>query len=117
MTQSKHTPGPWMPDGPAIEQEDGSEARVVRVRRGDRLPVLALVLHMPGSYRLERDANARLIAAAPEMLDGHRAVVELADWWDSEEGEAADPWERVRRLKAVAALSRAAIRKATGGEG
>ena len=61
---SQHTPGPWQPDlvvNPTTRQaypwaiwKDG-----VRVARVDSRPL---------AVRSEEEANARLIAAAPEML-------------------------------------------------
>ena len=56
---SKHTPGPWMKD------DDG-----------DRVVDLAyfIVAEVDGVDEAEVEANARLIAAAPDMLEALREV-------------------------------------------
>ena len=65
-----------------------------------------------GSGRLERDANARLIAAAPEMLKCLQFVLQKLDLTSEQmrrEGIAI-PTEALIEIKNVRAL----IRKATG---
>lgn len=62
--QTRHTPGPWVSRrlkarGTVIERDNG---RLVR-------PEVATV-----AERYERDANARLIAAAPELLEALRGL-------------------------------------------
>ena len=67
MTQTKHTPGPWVVG--SRHTENG-----VLTASGQ------LVANTHGSHRtydreaqiLEQDANARLIAAAPDMMDALR---------------------------------------------
>ncbi len=66
------TPGPW-----ELHQEIPGGSNSVRVcvpdataERGCRAVAEAEILRMP---RLEAEANARLIAAAPELLDALRA--------------------------------------------
>lgn len=58
---SKHTPGPWIfsPEVPTIRSQKESE-------------FVACIL---GSGTAEDDANGRLIAAAPEMLEALKAIV------------------------------------------
>lgn len=92
---SKHTPGPWLigkrsPGGYSLINADGwqSLARVVTVMEGDNRPFA------------EGVANARLIAAAPDLLE---ALKELLD--QDEHGED-EIWVRNK--------ARAAIAKATG---
>jgi hypothetical protein len=53
---AQHTPGPWRVgiDGVSVWQADGPETKIVHTREGTGP---------------ERRANARLIAAAPEMLE------------------------------------------------
>ncbi len=64
---SKHTPGPW-------------ESRVFLVvggeRMTDRICHVGSSTNLPPSRSHESEANARLIGAAPEMLE---ALLELVD--------------------------------------
>jgi len=64
---SKHTPGPWGLDG-VHEVVDATSAGVVQLWHWNK-------------SNNERDANARLIAAAPEMYE---ALRELLAEWDAE---------------------------------
>ena len=64
-TQAKHTPGPWaalMQDPPTIAD-----------RRGCRV---ATSCALPGQSAEEQEANARLIAAAPDLLAALRVIAE-----------------------------------------
>jgi hypothetical protein len=112
---SAHTPGPW-------------EIMVPENRRGQSLPPKVVkngspiaTLNITGTG--DREANARLIAAAPEMLTALQAVVE--DWqiasetWEDDRdlGPASKSGEP-RELQEVApetiAAVRAVIAKAEG---
>ena len=53
-TNSKHTPGPWRAFGNAIYSPNDEH-------------VVAKILHVGQVKKLDGEANARLIAAAPEM--------------------------------------------------
>jgi len=92
MTNTQHTPGPWFvtPDGAAVYEKDGFGYRGETVCR--------LVGH-PFTT-----ANARLIAAAPDLLDALAEM--LAD---------ADTLQEPYRNEAICERARAAIAKATGG--
>lgn len=65
---SAHTPGPWV----AVPQSDGSAMVAHECATGKQLNPkgLRLVAHVMarGKSLLEDEANARLIAAAPELL-------------------------------------------------
>ena len=65
---SKHTPGPWT----LASLYDG---KTIYVAGSDHISVASLRPH-PERTEEARAANARLIAAAPEMLDG---LVKAAD--------------------------------------
>lgn len=66
---SKHTPGPWI----VIADEDDNEGYTV-VAGPDQMPIaLPQVVHDEST----EIANARLIAAAPELLDGCHALLGL----------------------------------------
>ena len=89
MTNTQHTPGPWEAD---------SDAYVVN----EYNRVIADVFINDDDNREERAANARLIAAAPELLAALQAV---AEYWDG------GPY--YNKPGEVEALFRAAIAKAT----
>ena len=91
-TTSQHTPGPWHSDVPC------SRELTCRNIRGNNGEHVAKVGWMDFSEGQEIDlANARLIAAAPDMLEALKAVVRVAD-------RKTDEFDRAR----------AAIAKATG---
>lgn len=65
---TKHTQGPW-------EFRDG-----FILAKGEALPVIGVqVPTTVGPRRLEAIRNAKLIAAAPDLLHALRAVVRVAD--------------------------------------
>jgi hypothetical protein len=84
---SKHTPGPWHTAG-----EQGVQIRSAKDQ-------IAKVWTMRGN---EWKANARLIAAAPELLEALKEIVDAAD---------GAGWEQ---LDPSFKKARAAIAKATG---
>jgi len=97
MTDTQHTPGPWY--------SDLSGGRVV-CDTGHIHEIAFLPPWLP-EYQAERTANARLIAASPEMLAALGALLVTIDAqiaaglrWDPE----------------TVAAARAAIAKATGGQ-
>jgi len=72
MANDKHTPGPWTchcgmvyKDGPSVYPK-GDEWGIP-IARMDREPG-------NGTFPVERDANARLIAAAPDLLKELRGL-------------------------------------------
>ena len=75
MTSSKHTPGPWTAEG-----------------------------NRPRKHSHNLSANARLIAAAPDLLEALKAVVSA---W-----EVTGPIEAAERMDAAIHAARAAIAKA-----
>lgn len=99
-----HTPGPWKASGtkalgysevvaPGSDFHQGHLVAIINTRYGVRYGVTE---RMP---REQTDANARLIAAAPDLLEACRMVV--------------DRWEEGDLAEAVRACD-AAIAKATG---
>lgn len=89
---SKHTPGPWGFDSFALREEI----------RAENNPLIATVCSVHCDTPEEMRANARLIAAAPELLWTLEKLVERVggDEWFAE-------W---------AGMARAAIAKAKGEE-
>jgi hypothetical protein len=83
MPTTTHAPGPWIvgrdQDGNLlIESPDSAEQGIV-----------ATVNRARGGLRPDGEANARLIAAAPELLAALRVTVNLLD----NEGMAADKFK------------------------
>ena len=106
MSAFKGTPGPWF----AGEQSDISGWVEIRVPGYSRNPVACATPADAGDAEARRDAetlaNARLIAAAPELLEALIAMVDAQDIWLGD-GRPAPA--------AAKASARAAIAKATGG--
>lgn len=90
---SKYTPGPWMTNGRAIEQDKEKWASVVA--------------YVEDEQNYAWRANAQLISATPDLLEALREGFELFD--DQIHGRAP----RRDQLK-VAQKMRAAIAKAEG---
>ena len=101
----QHTPGPWSlsPSFDRIER---------RVQHGDNPPLVWGIAsginsaHPDYMPRAEQIANARLIAAAPELLEALEAVLPDLEHYVATHGPGPD-----KRL----AIARAAIAKAKGG--
>ena len=88
ITVREHTPGPWMVNEPHAAR---SISRQVLAEDG------SCIAELPGWHRTPIDANARLIAAAPELLEALCAIA-------LSRGTAAD----------CATIARAAIAKVKG---
>lgn len=108
----KHTPGPWQP----ISSRTNEDIAIVAPPK----TIIAEVFHRTGDYEdcAPVEANARLIAAAPALLDALKAVV---GYWNQ---KAARNRERAE-LGGVyyvdpephyVRLARAAIALAEGGQ-
>jgi len=77
---SAHTPGPWHVRGPARTSGWG-----VCIVGG-----LTYVARIPGRASARKEANTRLIAAAPELLDALRELTIAAEaaGWDVDAANA-----------------------------
>lgn len=95
---SAHTPGPWR-----YLPENGSPTTGQHMIAGGKPGYLAEVRDC-GSGDIK--ANARLIAAAPDLLEALRATLRCLEWHEQRHGVGMD-------AKAVKD-ARAAIAKATG---
>jgi hypothetical protein len=89
MAETAHTPGPW-----GVKFDDFDDAWHVTPdglpapKFGEWSPICVL-----GSYEDNEEANARLIAAAPTMLEALKAVPDPADFASSDEyREAVNRW-------------------------
>ena len=98
---AKHTPGPWLTD--RNNAHTGQIATVYHCIGNDWIEIWTDKWAETGLGEGEQEANARLIAAAPELLD---ALIELADC-------GAEAWGEDRPCVRIA---RDAIAKATGGK-
>lgn len=92
---SKHTPGPWALNGPWHIQAETP----MNDPTGKR--VVALITPCRGASQAEREANAHLVAAAPDLM----AALHTA-------ADALSPPRNQEEIKALAVV-RAAIAKAT----
>ncbi len=84
----KHTPGPWKVAGDDINGQ--------AIVRGEHVEIATCWHHCLGSLEIQMRANARLIAAAPELLEALEALMVTIDAqinaglrWDPEEVAAA----------------------------
>lgn len=104
MSGVKHTRGPW-----EVHSFDGQELNVIPdpdSGHPDTYLGVCTINTWPGERSTRRnEANARLIAAAPDLLAAVWALVEHFERVDGDE-----------RHKAVIAIGTAAIAKATAGE-
>jgi hypothetical protein len=97
-----HTPGPWEVDEPhqVWAPSAGEYVAITQVEDRETIP------------RDQVEANARLIAAAPELLEAIKELLEVADP-DSSDGYEME-WQWRETLERAQDRARAAIAKATG---
>ncbi|MFC7378227.1 hypothetical protein [Brevundimonas sp. GCM10030266] len=116
MAEQSHTLGPWE----AIRVGDLLAIMPDPMRgRADTFLGVAIIQEHDGERSPRRvDANASLIAAAPELLEadeeGAAALIAMIERYERVDAPAEDRALIERASKAYAAL-RAASRKATGG--
>ena len=105
MSEYTHTSGPWTVTGPGPYDTESRVTLTVAQDSPTKTQV-ALVGNAPALMtRAEAEANARLIAAAPELLQALKTITKWAD----ETGAMDD--DEVERQAVDAAIA-----KATGGE-
>ena len=105
MKNITHTPAPWEDNGNGLiyGQCSGDD---------DEAPFVADVCTNPNVYTEQERTNARLIAAAPELLEILRAVAELRRMWRSE--DEAETIDSIQFMDGLDVLEvDAAIAKAT----
>ena len=97
---TKHTPGPWI-----------YEASTRTIRAVPANYWLASMDSFDGA--VNHEANARLIAAAPELLE---ALIDTLGMLDHYQSGRADNWDGSTKGQALSTIrdARAAIAKATG---
>lgn len=80
--KTEHTPGPWtIPTAPSLHHEHSID--IV----GENVHIVTI--HGIGD-REERNANAYLIAAAPEMLDALNEAEDALSWYSDEDTKVAN---------------------------
>ena len=100
-TKTAHTPGPWAVGTGWVYQDDGGEK-----------PGRMICGGFPAIYRDdgESEANARLIAASPDMAEAlGQFLLAYKAWNDNKDGGEDDLHEAAR-------VAREAIAKAQGGQ-
>lgn len=108
---SAHTPGPWRPNFHHTHRDGGRTYAMVDDGKSI-VPLAAVTLGVEGCSEDEGRANARLIAAAPDMLAALRATVAGDDASLAELDKLGVP--RNPENSRLTELCRAAIRKAEG---
>lgn len=106
MNETKHTPGPWVSSGRRVGIVDRSETQA--------FGMMLVVAHIDEYDHPEHEANARLIAAAPELLEVLRIAREfmsIASDWNFHEAEING---EMRSTYDWLEVVDAAIAKATG---
>lgn len=86
--ETKHTPGPWNFHGSTLVQDKGNRLNLGTFHEAPGLGTAA-------------DSNARLIAAAPDLLAALQDLCRLSIW------NNASDYDRARVTKARAAIARA----------
>jgi hypothetical protein len=114
-----HSPGPWQVEAPPLEAYSdpdialSEEVRFWIVDEGRTSEVLAEVtVTMHGN----EEANARVMAAAPDLLAALKAAVETIRVWESfglADDKAAESWALYQDSPEMKLIN-AAIAKATG---
>lgn len=109
-TQAKHTPGPWHVGTGNGEGSIFADAGRMRLESGGT--TLYPICKINGSWAGREDetaANARLIAAAPDLLDRLAYIADMAEFSiDDANLDLAD------KLNEIVRIARAAIARATG---
>ena len=110
MSAPKHTPGPWVS---SEVNQLGSPVVVGFTVTAGRASVAKIAHRLSGFSAAPpneaAEANARLIAAAPELLDALKAFVEAMAAVNP-----LDPADLPRRMGLLVPAARAAIAKAEG---
>jgi len=84
LAEASHTPGPWVVDGLTVESVSGGNICLLNLAR----------------QKSATNANARLVAAAPDLLAACRASWDLGHkiYHNANAHEADLDWRMVRKL-------------------
>lgn len=104
---SKHTPGNWV-----AKPIDSADWIDLVTDDPETCGYSAHSLPFASCRHFNQEANARLIAAAPDLLAAAKLVI---DWYEAEDDHSkADFYQRLEMCRESEAALRAAIAKATG---
>ena len=96
----KHTPGPWIGAGPSFGDPFPRYTTSIVTKREDDDDGIVEICELPFHHRDdENEANARLIAAAPDLLEALQYMMEVCPAIN-QQGEEA-------HLRASAAIAKA----------
>ena len=112
-TTTQHTSGPWKVEAWDYDQANPPRRELVIQNEKYAIAKLAWDEGHSNPYIIEHDtalANARLIAAAPELLEALEACIT-----DDANG-TLNTGQRKRRLEKIDEIAKKAIAKATGKE-
>lgn len=90
MSETEHTPGPWEAQAPSLGEHDEWGVAIIGLRTNDGVPydsptngLVAFATMFPTEIDAKDPsramANARVIAAAPELLAALIAITELVE--------------------------------------
>lgn len=97
----KHTPGPWKFNGHSLS---GNHFNVIGTQLGNKFKIARCPYEVEGDKE-EAEANAKLAAAAPELLEALQGVVRMHDWCSANGSPVLSPH--------LESLVKQAINKAT----
>ena len=106
---SQHTPGPYSVGQYGTLDDTGNKVEQLAIYGADGVKIAVVETWLGDQERAESEANAHLIAAAPELFEALLAL-----------GQATAPFisvaigSRNRNVQAAINLANAAIRKAEG---
>jgi hypothetical protein len=112
----QHTPGPWKAEGYNVRQSGQNGTRIIAdvCYTG---PHHTPPHEYPKSCRLVDEANARLIASAPELLNALQYQLDLMEWIETADTESPFYEQTMTlRLNTGRDYMESAIAKATGKE-
>lgn len=104
------TPGPWKA-WPLRHNERGMY-RTINATNAESTARVAMA-YAAGTDAWELNANARLIAAAPDLAEALRIIVDCGDWFDT--ALEIDPVPGRPMGKELEAMARAALARLDGG--
>ena len=114
MSKMSHTPGPWTLTADPLHFYSLTTVIGGKENHQKNGPPQQMIVQVGGFAEWkEAEANARLIAAAPELLEASMKVLE---WFEAEDDHSkADFYQRIQMCSDAEEMIRAAIAKATGG--
>lgn len=119
MSDTKHTPGPWTVRDHGKDMNSESNIYVhVGGEKNYGNPILKVVMGGHGALNSDNDsliANAKLIAAAPDLLEAIQCALNIKDLWSAQQHGtiSADHEGEMQALNEMQIKLEAAIKKIT----